>query len=151
MINKVLLAWSLLFLSMGLSVVAIGNDDVYGELELQSIYENEPSAGQQFFEGLNFSNAYESMLYINRELLNRKDLSQYIPFETQIGIGYRYHIVLFTLMKQNYLIKKLEYEAASQKFKENKIDETSFKLKQDDYQKAKKDFEKHYNSVKLGE
>lgn len=133
------------------SSVALGSDEVYGELELQSIYENEPDAGRRYFKGLTYENAYKSLSYIQAELIYQKEFIQYIPFEKRIGVSNHYNKILLTLMRQNYTIKKLEYEIAKQKYKDKEINETTLRLKQDIYQKAKTDFEKYYNSIKLGE
>lgn len=133
------------------------DENVYGELNLQNIYRDAgtPADGVRFFRSLTYDDASNSLTYIMKaidsyqEIMKKKDIED--DFEKQIGIGNNYYLILFTMMKQNYLINKYEYNIAEYKYKLKEINKAELKRKEEKYKKVKKNFEEHYNSVSLGE
>jgi len=159
MIRKALIVLFLIF-SPSILVGESNNikKDVYGELDLQNIYRDvgTPADGERFFQSLTHDNAYNALLYLKKELsscqeMMKKKGKEKEDLEKEIGMGNNYYRVLFTLMKQNYLINKLEYNIAEYKYKLKEINEVELMQKKEKYKKAKNDFEKEYNSVSLGE
>ncbi len=155
MLKRILVVLFLLF-AVSISVCESDNTskNAYGELNLHSIYEGHPEAGRQFFRDLTYDNAFNSLIYIRKEIDSCQELMKeqgMEDLEKNIGTDHHYYRVLFTMMKQNYLINKLEYNIAEYKHKLKQINETELKAKLEKYKKAKRDFEKHYNSISFGE
>ncbi|MEN8136723.1 MAG: hypothetical protein ABFS18_14500 [Thermodesulfobacteriota bacterium] len=122
-------------------------ENIYGDLNLESIYEGEPKAGERFFQELTYDNSVGSLRDIRKALEKPKS----IGFEARIGLDMKHYIVLFTLMKQNYVISKLDYDIAKYKLKQNEINESILNQRKEKYIKAKQDFENYYNAIKFGE
>lgn len=156
MIRKTLIV---LFLIFATSILVCESNntkkDVYGDLDLQNIYRDAgtPADGQRFFQSLTYDNACNSLINLNKELSSYKETMKNgkEDLEKQIGIANNYYTVLLTMMKQNYLINKLEYNIAEYKYKLKEINKVELMQKEEKYKKAKKDFEKEYNSVSFGE
>jgi hypothetical protein len=124
----------------------------FGDLKLHNIYEGDTEASKSFFLTLNFNEAFGAFNYINKELNNYMKLSKDLNkenLEKNIAIGNNLDIIKLTLLKQEYIIKKLEYEMSMNS--KNKLPQNNIDEKKKSYIEAKEKFEKEYNSISKGE
>lgn len=101
---------------------------------------------------MNFNEAFEALNYIDKELDDYIKLSKDLNkenLEKNIGIGNNLDTIKFTLLKQEYIIKKLEYEMSVNN--KNKLSQKNIDEKHKSYIEAKEKFEKEYNSISKGE
>ncbi len=122
------------------------HQEIY-DLNIHNIYENDDSGSKLFFENLNSNNAIQSLLTINGIIQNVATKNKKGNIEEKFLNANNLLIIELTLLKQNYLIKKLEYEILKIKMEDSK----QITQKQNEYLKAVDEFEKKYNSTNLGE
>lgn len=127
----------------------------YGETGLKQVHPDEP-AGYTFDERFSTKHSLESLAVIQSALESFRKLTEAaadkIPKErlTEMGntgwemqnLGFVNHVeaVKGTILKQDYLIKKLTYESAQRKSKSGEIDQKDLVKIKREYEHAEKQF-----------
>lgn len=141
------------------SILAI-SFSAHGDLNLKPIHPDEP-ADYTYNERFSTKNSLESLDKIQSSLVSFRKLTEAsagkIPKKklTTIGntgwemqnLGFSNHVgtVKGTILKQEYLIKKLTYELAQIKYKSGEIDQADLSAMKTDYEKAEKQFQDFWN------
>lgn len=135
--------------------IIVSFSSAYGEMDLKPVHPDE-SAGYTFDKRLSTRNSLESLTAIGSALDSFRKLTQAAAGKisgdrlAEIGntgwemqnLGFVNHVeaVRGTVLKQDYLIKKLSYELAQRKSKSGEISERDLLEAKGEYEKAEKQF-----------
>ena len=138
----------------------------YGEPPLKPVHPDEP-ASHTFEERLSVGRSLESLAAIQSALDSFRELTKAsagkIPEKklAEIGntgwemqnLGFVNHVgtVRGTILKQDYLIKKLTYELAQRKLKSGEIDPKSLFEVQGEYENAEKRFQEFWSAFGIAD
>ncbi len=138
----------------------------YGEPPLKPVHPDEP-ASHTFEERLSARRSLESLAAIQSALDSFRELTKAsagkIPEKklAEIGntgwemqnLGFVNHVetVRGTILKQDYLIKKLTYELAQRKLKSGEIDPKSLLEVQGEYENAEKRFQEFWSAFGIAD
>jgi hypothetical protein len=147
------------------SIIAI-SFPAYGDLNLKPVHPDE-SAEYTYNERFSSKHALESLASIKSALDSFRKLTEIavkkISKETlskigntswemqNLGLVNSVQAVKGTLLKQEYLIKKLTYELAQTKSKSGKINERDLLEIKREYEKAEKQFQEFWNSFGIAD
>jgi len=147
------------------SIIAI-SFPAYGEVDLKSVHPDE-SAAYTYNERFSSNRSLESLATIKSALDSFRKLTEIaankISKETlaKIGntswemqnLGFVNHVeaVKGTILKQEYLVKKLTYELAQIKSKSGEINQRDLLEIKREYEKAEKQFQEFWNSFRISD
>jgi hypothetical protein len=147
------------------SIIAI-NIPAYGEVDLKSVNPDE-SAAYTYNERFSSKHSLESLATIKSALDSFRKLTEIaankISKETlaKIGntgwerqnLGFVNHVesIRGTILKQEYLIKKLTYELAQIKSKSGEINQRDLLEIKREYEKAEKQFQEFWNTFSIAD
>ena len=147
------------------SIIAI-SFPAYGEVDLKSVHPDE-SAASAYNERFSSKRSLESLAAIKSALDSFKKLTEIaankISKETlaKIGntgwerqnLGFVNHVesIKGTILKQEYLIKKLTYELAQIKSKSGEINQRDLLEIKREYEKAEKQFQEFWNTFSIAD
>ncbi|MEN6625352.1 MAG: hypothetical protein ABFD69_03885 [Candidatus Sumerlaeia bacterium] len=120
-----------------------------------------------YYRRFSFESAMESVRYVagwlDKFRVTVDDLEKRLPpkeFADMKLPGWEYRYLAFgnramalegTLLKQNYEIKKLEYELALERFNQKKVSAGELDLKKNALDKAEQDFLKYWNQLSFAD
>jgi hypothetical protein len=147
------------------TILAVGFS-AYGDLNLKPVHPDEP-AEYTYNERFSTGRSLESLNAIQAALDSFRKLTEAsegkIPQKTLAAIGntgweiqnlgFPNHVgtVKGTILKQEYLIKKLTYELAQTKAKSGDIGQADLSAARKDYEKAEKKFQDFWNSFRVAD
>jgi hypothetical protein len=147
------------------SIIAI-SVSACGEVGLKPVHPDEP-ANYTFDERFSTKRSLESLAVIKSALDSFRKLTEAaadkIPKErlAEIGntgwdmqnMGFVNHVeaIKGTILKQDYLMKKLRYELAQRKSKSGAIDQRDLLETKDEYEKAEKQFQEFWNTFGIAD
>lgn len=138
----------------------------YGDVTVKSVHPDE-SADNTYNERLSTKSSLESLARIKSALESfrklTKEVTGKIPKEklAEIGntswdmqnLGFVNHVeaIKGTLLKQEYIIKKLTYELAQRKVKSGEMSQREVVEIQREYEKAEKQFQEFWNTFGIAD
>jgi len=147
------------------SIVAI-SFPAYSDVDLKSVHPDE-SAGHTFNERFSSKRSLESLATIKSALNSFRELTETVtdklPKETlaKIGntswemqnLGFVNHVeaIKGTILKQEYLIKKLTYELAQIKSKSGEMNQRDLSKIKREYENAEKQFQEFWNTFGIAD
>ena len=147
-----------------LVVLTFASAEVVGDLLLKDIDHLEP-ADYTYNKRFSFSNAmrrlkqiqgalssFQKLTEISSGKLDKKELTNIgnTDWETQnLGFYNWVRSVEGTVMKQDYVIQKLELELSKLRFKEGQLTEKELEKKQETFEQTEKKFQEFWDSFKV--
>ena len=147
------------------SIIAI-SFSAYGDVDLKSVNPDE-SADYTYNERFSSKRSLESLATIKSALESFRKLTETVANKiskeglAKIGntswemqnLGFVNHVeaVKGTILKQEYLIKKLTYELAQIKSKSGEINQRDLLEIKREYEKAEKQFQEFWNSFRISD
>jgi hypothetical protein len=147
------------------SIIAI-SFSAYGDVDLKSVNPDE-SADYTYNERFSSKRSFESLATIKSVLDSFKKLTETVANKiskerlAKIGntswemqnLGFVNHVeaIKGTILKQEYLIKKLAYELAQRKSKSGEINQRDLLEIKREYEKAKKQFQEFWNTFRIAD
>lgn len=138
----------------------------YGELNLKSPNPDEP-AGYTYNQRFSFEHSLKSLATIESSLDSFRKLTETAANKISKGklakigntgwemqnLGFPNHVgsVKGTILKQEYLIKKLTYDLAQRKFKSGEINKKELLESEREYKKAEKQFQEFWDSFNIAD